>query len=150
MVLLVVAVTAVSALALGAGAATKTATTITTAKDGKLGTILVAGTTVYTLKGKECTGSCLQSRPPVVLPDGTMAATAGNGVDNSKLGTKALTDGSMQVTYDGAPLYWYSKDKKPGQVHGNTTDKFGKWSAVVVQKASSGGGSNAGTGGAAF
>jgi predicted lipoprotein with Yx(FWY)xxD motif len=151
-VLLMVAVTALSVMALGAGAATKTTTTISTAKNSKLGTILVAGTTVYTLKGKDCSGACLKTWTPVALPDGTMAATAGNGVDGSKLGTQALSDGSMQVTYAGAPLYWNNKDKKAGQVHGNTSDKYGKWSAVVVKKAGSGGsgGSNAGTGGASF
>jgi predicted lipoprotein with Yx(FWY)xxD motif len=162
-VLLMVAATSLSAMALGAGAATKTATTISTAKDAKLGTILVAGTTVYTLKGnKKCNAACLKAWPPVLLPDGASAATAGNGVDGSKLGTKMLTNGKMQVTYAGSPLYWYVKDKKAGQVKGNLTDKWGKWATVVVQKAAGGsgsggsggsggtGGSNAGTGGASF
>jgi predicted lipoprotein with Yx(FWY)xxD motif len=149
-VVVLVAMLAIAAMALGAGAAGKTATTISTAKNSKFGTILVAGTTVYTLKGKNCTGACLKAWPPVVLPSGTAAATAGGDVDDTKLGTKALADGSMQVTYDGAPLYWYAKDKKPGSVKGNTTDKFGKWSAVVVAKGSGSGGSSPSTGGSAF
>lgn len=148
-----IVVVSVAALAAVAGATGRTATEISTTKDAKLGMILAAGNTVYTLEGRHCTGKCLQTWPPVVLPAGTTAATAGDGVDDAKLGTKELSDGSLQVTYQGAPLYWYAKDKKPGSAKGNTTDKFGKWSTVVVAKPDGGsdsGGSNAGTGGAAF
>ncbi len=127
-----------------------TATEVSTAKDGKLGTILVAGNTVYTLKGKACTGACLKSWKPVVLPDGETSATAGNGVDEAKLGTKATAGGAEQITYGGKPLYWSTKDKAPGDVKGARSDKFGKWSVVVTAKASGGSSTNAGTGGAAF
>jgi len=89
-----------------------------------------------------------------VLPDGTTTASAGSGVDAAKLGTKTTASGATQITYGGKPLFWYTKDKAPGDVKGNVSDKFGKWTAVVTAKASSGGGStsttNAGTGGAAF
>ncbi|MFN8028242.1 MAG: hypothetical protein U0W40_18330 [Acidimicrobiia bacterium] len=145
--MLAIALAMVATLALSAGAAGKTADEIDTTQDAKLGTILVAGNTVYTLKGKSCTGACLKAWPPVVLPDGTTSATAGDGVDEAKLGTKDLADGSVQVTYDGKPLYWYAKDKQPGQVKGNTTDKFGKWSTVVVAKAGADSGSSGGSGG---
>ena len=65
----------------------------------------------------------------------------------------------MQVTYGGQPVYWFFKDKTGGKATGNTTDKWGKWTDVVVAKSpsssgsgSSGnsGGSNAGSGGASF
>src|SRR5262245_32180272 len=95
-----------------AGAATSTtATEISTAKT-KLGTVLVAGDTpVYTLKGKKtCTASCQKSQPPVLLPDGVTSATAGTGVDATKLGTVAATNGALQITYGGKPLYWSKKD----------------------------------------
>ena len=132
-----------------------TASEISTAKNAKLGTILVSdtGSTVYTLKASKtaCAAECLKARPPVLLPQGATTATAGTGVDASKLGTVAAADGTLQVTYSGKPLYWFSKDKAPGQVHGNVTDKWGKWSTVVTKKSSSGsGGSNAGTGGVSF
>jgi hypothetical protein len=93
-----------------------------------------------------------------MLPSGTMAATAGTGVEASELGTKSVTNG-LQITYEGKPLYWFQKDKTPGQVKGNIKDKWGKWAAVVTAKAkggssgSGGGGgsnSNSGTGGTAF
>ncbi len=152
------AVGGLSALAFApsaAGAATSptTATDVSTAKSAKLGTILVAGNTVYTLKpGKTaCDAKCLKAWPPVLLPDGVTTATAGTGVDDSKLGTVTTDSGALQVTYDGKALYWFFKDKAAGQVHGNVTDKWGKWSTVVTKKSSSSsGGSNAGTGGTAF
>jgi len=151
------AIGALSGLALvpatAAGAASPTtASEIATAKDAKLGTILVSGNTVYTLKTKgSCSTACLKVWRPVVLPDGTTAATAGDGVDAKKLGTKPSADGAVQITYAGKPLYWFAKDKSPGDVHGNVTDKWGTGAVIVTAKASSGSGdSNAGTGGTAF
>ncbi|HEX5588006.1 MAG TPA: hypothetical protein VFZ17_11920, partial [Acidimicrobiia bacterium] len=146
-----------SAWAIAPGIATAatsptTATEISTAKDSKLGTILVSGNTVYTLKSKKtCTAACLKVWRPVELPDGVTKPTAGDGVDASKLGTVDAADGAVQITYSGKPLYWFAKDKAPGDVHGNVTDKWGTGAAVVTAKASSGSGdSNAGTGGTAF
>jgi predicted lipoprotein with Yx(FWY)xxD motif len=138
-----------------AGAATtpRTASQISTAKDAKFGTILVAGNdTVYTLKPSKtaCTAKCLKAWPPVQLPAGMTAATAGTGVTAAKLGTKPMADGSMQVTYNGKALYWFFKDKAPGQVKGNVTDKWGKWLAVVTVAGKSKPTSNAGTGGVSF
>ena len=138
-----------------------TATTISTAKDGKGGTVLVSGTTVYTLKPSKtaCDAACLKARPPVVLAAGVMEPVAGAGVDASKLGTKSMANGDLQVTYGGKPLDWSVKDKAPGQVHGNTTDKWGKWATVVTAAGSDSGNSggsnpsnttNPGTGGTAF
>ena len=70
----------------------------------------------------------------------------------AKLGTAPAADGALQVTYSGKPLYWFSKDKAPGQVHGNVTDKWGKWATVVTVKGSGSGSgnTNAGTGGTSF
>ena len=139
--------------AAGAATSPRTASEISTAKDAKLGTILVAGETVYTLKPSKtkCTAKCLKVWPPVELPQGMTTAIAGTGVTATKLGTKALADGTRQVTYGGKPLYWFFKDKAPGQVKGNITDKWGKWLTVVtVPSTSKSGGTNAGTGGVSF
>jgi predicted lipoprotein with Yx(FWY)xxD motif len=129
-----------------------TVSDVTTAKNAKLGTILVSGNTLYTLKaGKHCTGKCLKVWLPAELAGGVSAAAAGPGVDAAKLGTVAAADGNLQVTYAGKPLFWFTKDKGPGQVHGNVTDKWGKWSVVLVGKSSSGTkNTNSGTGGTAF
>jgi predicted lipoprotein with Yx(FWY)xxD motif len=41
-----------------------------------------------------------------------------DGIDASKLGTITRTDGSMQVTYFGWPLYYFAKDATPGDAMG--------------------------------
>jgi predicted lipoprotein with Yx(FWY)xxD motif len=43
---------------------------------------------------------------------------AGDGIDASKLGTTTRTDGTVQVTYNGWPLYYYVKDAQAGDVVG--------------------------------
>ena len=136
---------ALSALAFapsaGAAPSSGTATEISTAKNAKLGTILVSEETVYSLKPSKtaCTAKCLKIWKPVLLPAGVTSATAGDGVDASKLGTVAAAGGAMQVTYGGKALYWFTKDKAPGQVKGNITDKWGKWTTVATVKSKSGG-----------
>jgi predicted lipoprotein with Yx(FWY)xxD motif len=155
------AVGGLSALALAPSAAAvasgpTTANVISTAKDSKLGTILVSGNTVYALKASKtpCTAKCLKVWPPVLLPQGIMGATAGAGVDASKLGTVAAANGALQITYAGKALYWFAKDKAPGQVKGNVTDKWGKWYTMVTAKATAGAKApsttSAGTGGSGF
>ena len=159
---------ATSAVAVGtagtAGASVMASKTVTvsTANNAKLGKILVSGKTLYTLnKGNgACNTACLAFWPALMLPKGTTKATAGNGVTASKLGTIARSGGALQVTYAGKPLYFFVGDSAAGQVHGNVTDTWGKWSAVVTVKpasSSSGtssnsgsGGSTAGSGGASF
>lgn len=137
-----------------AGAAT--GVVISTVKNAKLGTILVSGKTVYTLKASKtaCGTQCLNIWPEVLLPAGTTAASAGSGVEAAKLGTVMRTGGAVQVTYAGKALYFFSGDTAPGQVHGNLTDTWGKWSVVVTKKpahaSSSSGKSTAGNGGASF
>jgi predicted lipoprotein with Yx(FWY)xxD motif len=148
-----------------AGAATnrvaKAGVTVATTKSAKFGTVLVSGKTLYTLKASKtaCSTSCLQVWPELVLPKGVTKATAGSGVSASKLGTVSRPGGVLQVTYGGKALYFFSGDASAGQVNGNVTDTWGKWSAVVTAKpagsssssnTTSGGGSGAGTGGAGF
>jgi predicted lipoprotein with Yx(FWY)xxD motif len=147
-----------SALAVGgvAGAASQgSKVTIVSTSHGK---VLSDGTTLYTLKPSRtsCGTKCLKIWPAVVLPSGVLTASAGSGVTTSKLGTMNVPGVGVQVTYGGKPLYRFFKDKA-GQVQGNITDTWGKWTAVVVSKAgatsnsgSNSGSSNAGSGGASF
>jgi len=53
---------------------------------------------------------------PALLTNGN--AVGGSGVDASKFGTTTRTDGTIQVTYNGWPLYYFAKDKQPGDVTG--------------------------------
>jgi predicted lipoprotein with Yx(FWY)xxD motif len=117
-----------------AGAATSSV--ISTSQNTKLGTILVSGKTVYTLKASKtpCGARCLKVWPEVLLPKGSKKAKAGHGVNAAKLGTVKRANGALQVTYAGKPLYWFVGDKAAGQVHGNVTDTWGTWSVLVTVK----------------
>ena len=107
--------------------------TVSNAK--KVGPVLVdaKGFTVYDFhkdKGttSSCYGACAQGWPPV-LSEG--APSAGEGASASKLGTTKRKDGTMQVTYDGHPLYTFVEDKKPGEANGNDVSAFGaQWYAL--------------------
>ena len=113
---------------------------ISATKITSYGTILVSGTTVYTLKASKvaCTAKCLTIWPEVLLPRGATKAVAGPGVNAAKLGTVKRPGNRLQVTYGGAALYWFSKDLGPGQVKGNVTDTWGKWTVVVTVKPNGG------------
>lgn len=61
-----------------------------------------------------CTGTCLTQWPPVTTRSD---APSGDGV-TGKLGTITTPDGAKQVTLNGLPLYYFAKDKNPGDVTG--------------------------------
>ncbi len=61
-----------------------------------------------------CTGGCLTAWPPALT---TAATPSAEGV-TGKLGTITTPDGAKQLTLNGMPLYYYEKDKKPGDVTG--------------------------------
>jgi predicted lipoprotein with Yx(FWY)xxD motif len=109
----------------------------TTLNNAKFGSILVDGRTIYTLKANAttCATKCHKIWIEVLLPKGVTKATAGSGVSANKLGTVKGVGGALQVTYAGKALFWFSKDKV-GQVTGNVTDTWGKWSDVVLVKPS--------------
>ena len=78
----------------------------------------------------KCNGSCAAYWPPLKGP-----ATAGAGV-TGKLGTITRSDGSMQATYNGHPLYTYVADSAPGQAKGNGLNlNGGVWHEVTVSGA---------------
>ncbi len=91
---------------------------------GALGTVLTGedGRTLYVLTrdvapgASTCEDDCTANWPAFTLEDGeTLAAGAGvTGV----LGTFARSDGSMQVSYDGRPVYYFIGDSQAGDVNG--------------------------------
>lgn len=153
-----------SALAIGGAAAASTQGSKLTIVKTSNGKVLSDGNTVYTLKASstKCTAACLKVWPAVALPSGVKHPPTGSGVTASKLGTVKVAGVGSQVTYGGKRLYWFSGDTAPGQVNGNVTDEWGKWTAVVVSKStgsgsgssttsgSNSGSSTAGSGGASF
>ena len=65
-----------------------------------------------------CTGGCASLWPPVTVPTGTAHVAGGTGVTAGNLGTVARSDGTLQVTYKGMPLYRYTGDSKAGDANG--------------------------------
>ena len=78
-----------------------------------------------------CYDACAEVWPPFVAPQGT--PTAGDAaVQSDLIGTLQRRDGTMQITYNGHPLYHYSRDPGPGQVTGQDyTDEWGEWYLVT-------------------
>jgi predicted lipoprotein with Yx(FWY)xxD motif len=74
-------------------------------------------------KGRSvCGGACAAAWPPFVVPK---RATAGAGVASRLLGVTRRSNGKLQVTYAGKPLYYYVGDRKPGQVLCQNVPEFG-------------------------
>src|SRR3954471_9503513 len=110
---LVAALAATFALAGGTG---PSGTHVDVAKS-PLGRILVdsRGITLYDFppdKGTTsvCYGACAALWPPLLTSG---APHAGPGVKTSLLGTTKRTDGKLEVTYAGHPLYYFVSDRKP-------------------------------------
>ncbi len=100
------------------------AATVNVAEVGTFGQALVdaEGRSLYLFTNdtqnsgtSSCTGDCLVEWPPL-FTDGEPAA--GEGVDAAMLGTITLPDGTMQVTYNGWPLYYFHEDTAAGDTNG--------------------------------
>ena len=96
-----------------------------------LGPILTdsAGRTLYMFTKdapglSTCYDQCASAWPPLtsasepVLPDGLPGV----------LGSTPRTDGSLQVTYNGMPLYYWVKDQQPGDTTGQNVG--GVWFVI--------------------
>ena len=102
------------------------------ATTGTVKTATIAGVTVLTnSKGftlysfapdtattSKCNGTCAQNWPPVTGPV-TAAGVTGT------FGTIKRSDGSIQATFDGHPLYTFVGDTAPGQAKGNGLNAAG-------------------------
>ena len=135
-----VATVSVAALAVLGASVAAAAGPGATAAGGSLKTTRIGGVTVLTnAKGRTlywfapdtatrsaCYGTCAAYWPPV-----RGAATAGPGV-TGRLGTSTRSDGSVQATYDGHPLYTYVGDTGAGQANGNRLNlNGGLWYEVT-------------------
>jgi predicted lipoprotein with Yx(FWY)xxD motif len=92
-----------------------------------------------------CNGTCATNWPPVT---GSVTAPGVKGT----FGTIKRSDGSVQATFDGHPLYTFAADTSPGQAKGNGLTAFGGvWhedtasgSAAPVSSPAPGGGGGSG------
>jgi predicted lipoprotein with Yx(FWY)xxD motif len=114
------------------GATTAPVVTLTVSKNAALGSYLTdeSGFTFYYYKNdmartSQCTGDCLQTWPGVMTSG---APIASDPSITGKLGWINRPDGGMQVTYNDMPLYYYSKDNKPGDTNGQGAG--GQWFVV--------------------
>jgi predicted lipoprotein with Yx(FWY)xxD motif len=104
------------------------------------GTLLVASSnqmTLYTFDKdvagsgvSNCSGGCLTAWPALTVAAGE-TPTGGAGVSGT-LGTiTRADDGTLQVTYNGLPLYFFAKDTAPGDANGIYTN----WRAISLAAA---------------
>jgi predicted lipoprotein with Yx(FWY)xxD motif len=122
-----------SASTSSSAAAAASSTTLKTTKIGGATVLTSAkGFTLYwfapdTATKSHCNGSCAHYWPPVKGP-----ATAGTGVTGT-LATITRSDGTVQATWNGHPLYTYISDTAPGQAKGNGLNlSGGVWHEVTI------------------
>ena len=137
------------------GSGSTSTSTPAAATAGSLKTATIGGATVLTSsKGftlysfapdtstkSNCNGTCAQNWPPVKGP-----ATA-SGVEGT-FGTIKRSDGSVQATFDGHPLYTFVGDTAPGQAKGNGLNAAGGlWHEAVTSGTAQAGSPTSGSGG---
>jgi predicted lipoprotein with Yx(FWY)xxD motif len=90
---------------------------------GPLGTYLSGpdNLTLYTFEPDSpntstCDGGCAEAWPPFTVEPGVEFAP-GDGVEG-ELTTFPRADGTLQVAYDGAPLYYFANDTTAGDTNG--------------------------------
>ena len=94
------------------------------------------GRTIYLFEADKsgtstCAGACAAAWPPVSVSG---SPQAGSGVDQALLGTVKRDDGTMQLTYNKHPLYYFAADTAAGQDHGQGSKEFGAgWYVVSAQ-----------------
>jgi predicted lipoprotein with Yx(FWY)xxD motif len=110
--------------------------TITTATVGPNGTLIVAGSNGMTLYAfakdvansgtSACTDTCGSTWPALTVPAGASPTAAAGATGKIATISRSDTNGALQVTYNGLPLYFYSGDHAVGDSNGIYPD----WSAV--------------------
>ncbi|HYM54346.1 MAG TPA: hypothetical protein VES97_03220 [Solirubrobacteraceae bacterium] len=134
------------ALSLGATALASGTLTVGSASNSMLGKQVLVnaqGRTLYALSPETTkhllcrSHECLKDWPPVTVRSRTTRLRAGAGV-HGHLGILRRSNGLLQVTLRGLPLYRYSQDLAKGEANGEDIESFGgTWHAVTP----SGGGS---------
>lgn len=110
--------------------------TITLGNSDNMGPVLVGpnGMTLYIftpdpLDGSVCYEGCAERWPPFIVGNAE-GLTLGEGIPG-EIGTIERTTGTIQVTYNGMPLYYWFRDTAPGQTKGQAVG--GVWWVVPPQ-----------------
>jgi predicted lipoprotein with Yx(FWY)xxD motif len=94
------------------------------------------GKTLYILQkdskgASSCYDACSTKWPPLLAPQGTPKALD-PAIQADAIVSIQRTDGNVQVTYHGHPLYHYAQDASAGQINGaGVKDEFGEWYLVA-------------------
>lgn len=94
------------------------------------------GRAVYLLEADSqgrstCYDECADTWPPLEAEQ-EQIRTVSAGQQQNMLGTIERDDGTLQVTYNGHPLYYYEKDDGPSEVSGqDVQDEWGEWYLVT-------------------
>jgi predicted lipoprotein with Yx(FWY)xxD motif len=108
------------------------------AKSSDFGRVLfdANGQVVYAFEidrknGSNCTSAdCVKAWPPVLTRE---PPSAGAGLNEGLLGTIRRSDGKLQVTYNGRPLYFYEHEG-PGEIKCHNVDLHGgRWWVVTAR-----------------
>jgi predicted lipoprotein with Yx(FWY)xxD motif len=119
----------VAAIAIAAGGAF----TVSSASNSTLGEQIVVdaqGRTLYVLSGETshrlvCKSSaCLRAWPPLTVRSSKTKLKAGPGV-HGRLAILRRSNGVLQVTLGGLPLYRYAGDVATGEANGEGIQSFG-------------------------
>jgi predicted lipoprotein with Yx(FWY)xxD motif len=124
----------------GASATNHAVVLVSTVKSTTLGSYLVTtkGLTLYTFSldtrtKSACTGLCAAEWPPLLAPKGAKLSSLVHGVKPSRLGEVKRSNGKLQLTYEGKPLYRFAGDRSAGQMTGQGFDKV--WFVALVSPA---------------
>lgn len=134
--LLVLAVCSVAACAVvGSAMAAPAGQSSVTAHSSRFGRVLFDGRgfVLYAFTkdprgGSACAGACATAWPPYVVGSKPKAST---GAKAKLVGTTRRSDGRLQATYAGKPLYYYVGDRSPRQILCQNASEFGGLWLVV-------------------
>jgi predicted lipoprotein with Yx(FWY)xxD motif len=124
-----------TAMALAAGSAAPTVSSATNAKFGEMIVVDAHGRTLYALHPETThhllckSGECLKAWPPLTVHSSKTKLAAGSGV-HGHLGILRRSNGMLQVTLGGLPLYHFSGDSAKGDsakgaANGENVHSFG-------------------------
>jgi predicted lipoprotein with Yx(FWY)xxD motif len=127
---------------LAAAANRQTTILVTTKESSMVGRYLATanGYTLYTFSldtrtTSACNGSCAKLWPPVLVNRGVKLSKVTHGLPSSRIGEIRRSNGTLQLTYEGKPLYRFEGDKAPGQLTGQGFEHV--WFVAVVSPAPS-------------
>ncbi len=132
--LVIAALATLAALSAGHAAKAQSSPTVLVSQNANLGTAILTdanGMTLYTFGNDQpgvsnCNGGCANVWPAFQPPAGDLTLPDGaTGV----LDVITRDDGTMQVTYNGMPLYNFSGDANPGDTNGQGIG--GVWFAAM-------------------